>query len=98
MIECAEFQASLVQQHFYKAYGIRLEHPTIIGVRLTGKNSPHQDVVPAELCEIEYGQLYRQKIPERFTSDMVRFSTMKPQQRLQKIMDGVSRFYLIAYF
>ncbi|KAF8188322.1 argonaute-like protein [Pholiota molesta] len=86
-----------VQQHFYKAYGIRIEHPGIIGVRLTGKNAPHQDVVPAELCEIEYGQLYRQKLPEKFTPEMVQFSTMKPQIRMQKIMDGAIAYNRSEY-
>ncbi|KDR81951.1 hypothetical protein GALMADRAFT_240289 [Galerina marginata CBS 339.88] len=78
-----------VARHFQEAYGTRLRYPRIVGVRLTGKNSPHQDVVPLELCTVEPGQLYRRRIPESCTSDMVKFSTMRPDDRLRKITDAV---------
>lgn len=70
-------------------HNVPVRYPQIIGVRLTGKKNPHQDVVPLEFCEIEEGQLFRRKIPEELAPDMVRFSTMKPQERLKRIVDAV---------
>ncbi|KAF8898225.1 ribonuclease H-like domain-containing protein [Gymnopilus junonius] len=78
-----------VARHFYEAHGIKIEHPTIIGVRLTNKNAERQDIVPLELCEIEPGQLYKKKLPEEYTSDMVKFATQKPFERQKRIKAGV---------
>ncbi|PPQ82370.1 hypothetical protein CVT25_008331 [Psilocybe cyanescens] len=74
-----------VASYFQQAYNIRIQYPRIIGVRLTSNKNPRQDIIPLELCEIEHGQLFKRKIPEELTSDMVRFSTMKPHVRLEKI-------------
>ncbi|KAF9486279.1 Piwi-domain-containing protein [Pholiota conissans] len=86
-----------VNQYFATTHGIYLQHPDIIGVRLTGKNSAFQDIVPAELCVVERGQLFRQKIPEEFTSEMVRFSTLKPQVRLEQITGAASEYSQNVY-
>ncbi|KAF9484944.1 argonaute-like protein [Pholiota conissans] len=90
-------ETTTVERHFAQTYGIRLSQPQIFGVRLTGKHSQHRDVVPAELCDIELGQLYRQKLPENLTSEMVKFSTMKPHVRLQKIMEGAVAYNRSEY-
>ncbi|PPQ66044.1 hypothetical protein CVT26_010800 [Gymnopilus dilepis] len=80
-----------VQHYFLEAYGIKIRYPTILGVKLS-KNLKKPDVVPLELCTIKPGQLYKKKLPEEYTSDMVRFATMKPYQRRQRIEDGVQRY------
>ena len=69
-----------VQHYFSEAYGIKMRHPTIFGVKLS-KNPKKLDVVPLQFCTIKPGQLYKKKLPEVYTSDMVRFATMKPYQR-----------------
>ncbi|KAH9483636.1 Protein argonaute-3 [Psilocybe cubensis] len=74
-----------VADYFYQTHNIRLQYPGIIGVRLTPDSSPRKDVVPLELCELEFGQLFKRKLPDELTADMVRFSAMRPQERLRKI-------------
>ncbi|KAF8968250.1 ribonuclease H-like domain-containing protein [Flammula alnicola] len=81
-----------VKRYFQEAYGIRIELPQIVGVRLTGSKAAHQDIVPAELCEVEYGQLFKRKVPENITADMVKFSTIRPQERLKKITEGAEGY------
>ncbi|KAF8970927.1 hypothetical protein BDZ97DRAFT_2044723, partial [Flammula alnicola] len=53
-------------------------------------------IVPAELCEVEHGQLFKRKVPENITVDVVKFSTIRPQERLKKITEGV--IYLFFSF
>jgi hypothetical protein len=36
----------------------------MFGVNISGKNNPHPSVIPAELCEVIPGQLYKRKVPE----------------------------------
>ncbi len=66
--------------------------PRIVGISLAGKKDSGADVVPAEFCMVEPGQLFRHKIPESATAQMVKFATMRPQERLDKIKRGVSIF------
>ncbi|KAJ7702361.1 Piwi domain-containing protein [Mycena rosella] len=74
-----------VAEHYYKAYGIRLAFPQTFGVRLSGKNAPFPVVVPAELCTVLPGQLYKKRLPTSTTKDVVDFATMNPKVRLQTI-------------
>lgn len=86
-----------LQEYFDQAYGIRIAHRRIVGISLSGaKGSGTQDVVPMELCNVEPGQLYKHKVPESVTPQMVKFSTMKPFDRLAKIVAGVRIYYSLA--
>ncbi|KAF8162787.1 argonaute-like protein [Crassisporium funariophilum] len=82
-----------VESHFWSAHSIRVLYPRIIGVHLAGKKAPHPDIVPAELCTVITGQLWRNRIPEHLTKDVVSFSTMKPQERLSKIIEGIQGYH-----
>ncbi len=67
-----------------------MQHPRIIGISLSGKKDSGADIVPAEFCTVEPGQLYHHKIPESVTPAMVKFATQGPRDRLNKIVQGVS--------
>lgn len=67
-----------------------MQYPKIIGISLSGKKDSGADIVPAEFCTVERGQLYRHKIPEHVTPAMVKFATLRPRERLNKIVAGVS--------
>lgn len=66
------------------------QHPQIVGINLAGKKDGGAEVVLAEFCVVEPGQLFRHKIPESATAQMVRFATTRPLDRLEKIKNGVS--------
>jgi len=74
-----------VQEHYRQAYNVSLRYPTIFGVRI-GRDA----VFPAELCNVEKGQLYRKKIPAEIGPDFLSFSTQKPHERMQTIEAAIA--------
>jgi eukaryotic translation initiation factor 2C len=62
----------------------------MFGVNISGKRNPHPSVIPAELCRVIPGQLYKRKVPEYLTAKVVEFAKIKPQDRFRKISQSVS--------
>ncbi|KAJ7445757.1 argonaute-like protein [Mycena galericulata] len=79
-----------IAEHFYRAYNITLNHPETFGVRISGSNAPFEVIVPAELCTILEGQLYKKRLPANATDAAVSFATMQPRARLDAIVGGTS--------
>jgi eukaryotic translation initiation factor 2C len=71
------------------SYRQRLQFPDIIGVQLGTREDPC--VVPAEMCYIPPGQLFKQKLPEQMMDRARTFATKKPGERMDIIMNGVAR-------
>jgi eukaryotic translation initiation factor 2C len=72
-------------------HNIRLRHPNIFGVSVTPKNAEKKIIYPAEVCEIQRGQLFKKKIPEElYTKPALDFATMRPSARLDTIRKGVT--------
>ena len=88
---------NFVQLHFQETYNIRIRFSDVFGVNISGKNNPHPSVIPAELCQVIPGQLYKRKVPEYLTAKVVEFSKIKPQDRFRKIAQSV-RFPSILYY
>lgn len=59
-------------------------HEQAVGVRL-GRSA----VIPAELCRIVPGQLFKKKIPAHLQPDFLKFATQRPDQRLRAIQTAV---------
>ena len=74
-----------VRAHYQQTWNIRLQQPNIFGVRI-GRDA----VIPAELCEVVPGQLYKKKIPADMSATFVKFATQRPDARLRSIQDAVS--------
>jgi eukaryotic translation initiation factor 2C len=81
-----------VKLHFQETYNIRIRFSDMFGVNISGKKNPHPSVIPAELCQVIPGQLYKRKVPEYLTAKVVEFSKIKPQDRFRKISQSVSFF------
>jgi len=79
----------ILQEHFHEAHNLVIRFPQIVGVSFERKGSDRQNVVPAELCEVEAGQICN-RIPDELRPDMVKFSAMKPNARKQRIVEEVS--------
>ena len=75
-------------------YNIKIKFPQIFGVSFEKKGSDRQNVVPAELCEIEPGQICN-RIPDELRQDLVKFSALKPNIRKQRIVDEVCSKFLV---
>jgi len=46
-------------------------------------------VIPLELCQVPPGQFVRKHIPQDKTSSILEFSTMSPNERMERIHDGL---------
>ncbi|KAJ7871472.1 Piwi domain-containing protein [Mycena olivaceomarginata] len=85
-----EGSTTTIQDHFRAAYNITLQHPGTFGVRISGRSAPFPVIVPAELCKVIAGQLYKKRLPSSVTSTVVDFATQRPQDRLRTITHGTS--------
>lgn len=72
------------QHHFQTKYNVRVRWPRALGVRI-GRTA----VIPAEFVNIESGQVYRKKIPPQIQSDFLRFSTKRPRERWNALMQAI---------
>ncbi|KAE9406783.1 Piwi-domain-containing protein [Gymnopus androsaceus JB14] len=75
-----------VASYLQTAYNITIRHKTIVGIRLTSRNADNPSIIPLEICRVKPGQFYKQRLPDHFTKDVVAFSTLKPEHRLETIM------------
>ncbi|RXW23944.1 hypothetical protein EST38_g1905 [Candolleomyces aberdarensis] len=82
-----------IQEHYRAAYNIHLAQPRLPGVVLKAPPK-HQryEIVPMELCKIAPEQIYRKQLPEGSRDAMVRFSTLRPDDKKRRIQ-GVSESY-----
>lgn len=79
----------VIKHHFQETHNIRIQYPDIFGVNISSKNNPHLSVIPAELCPVIPGQLYKRKVPEYLTAKIVDFAKIKPQDQFRKITQSV---------
>ncbi|KAJ7163421.1 Piwi domain-containing protein [Mycena crocata] len=77
-----------IAEYYHRAHNIHLAHPETFGVRLSGRNAQNAVIVPAEICIIIPGQLYKRHIPASATSQVADFATIPPNIRKQVITDG----------
>ncbi|EDR04649.1 argonaute-like protein [Laccaria bicolor S238N-H82] len=85
-----------IARHFEVTHR-KLQHPTMWGLLLTPKSAPRPNIVPAELCSILDGQIFKGKLPNSATRDIVKFSTAKPHERLQRINKSVEAYQASEY-
>ncbi|KAK0240576.1 argonaute-like protein [Armillaria nabsnona] len=70
---------------YFAALNRRLRYPDIIGLRLSTQDAENAVIVPAELCDVVPGQMFKKRLPSDLTSDAVSFGTIPPDRRLQSI-------------
>ncbi|KZS96684.1 argonaute-like protein [Sistotremastrum niveocremeum HHB9708] len=75
-----------VEDYFYKKYRIRLEYPTEIPLVDLG-NKDRSNFVPAELCTILPGQVFRGKLSDDQTSNMITFACQFPNVNGETIIN-----------
>ncbi len=78
-------QLTTYQDHARAAHGLSTRFPDAFGIVLSGKSAPRPSIVPAEFCTIQPGQIYKKKLPNHLTSEMVGFATISPDDRYRAI-------------
>ncbi|TFY78278.1 hypothetical protein EWM64_g5734 [Hericium alpestre] len=81
-----------IMDYYKKKYGHTLRYPDLFGV--VTRTTPHRVILPAEICVIQPGQLYKKKLPSHLMDEVLRFSAQQPQQRLNSILSGVAGDFL----
>lgn len=76
-----------VQKYYQVVYGIHLQYPRAPGVVLKIQGA-FKSVVPLEFCELLPNQIFKSKIPEEFTREMVKFASVRPTERFKQITDA----------
>lgn len=85
--DCAEFGGMIsVEQYFLKKYNKKLAHPADLPVVNIG-NRDKPNWMPAELCDIENGNVYRDKLNANETAEMIRYACSPPRINAEKIVD-----------
>ncbi|KAF8970422.1 argonaute-like protein [Flammula alnicola] len=75
---CEEFGGKIsVERYFFKKYKRKLNHATDLPVVDLGTTK--RQWVPAELCEIEPGNAFREKLSDRETAQMIRYARHPPK-------------------
>ncbi|KAF7322519.1 Argonaute-like protein [Mycena chlorophos] len=82
-----------IETYYMRTYNIRLRYPTSFGVQISKEDAPFPMIIPAELCYLKPGQLYRKKIPASASADAVKFATQTSAQRFKAITGGESPEY-----
>ncbi|KZV61782.1 Piwi-domain-containing protein [Peniophora sp. CONT] len=78
-----------VAAYFQSVLNRPLSHPDIVCAELaTGA------IIPLELCTVLPGQIIRKELPREKTKDVLAFSTKRPEERLQSIINGLA---VLAY-
>ena len=75
---------ALSQRHFQEKYNVRITMPRAVGVRL-GRSS----VVPAELCDVVPGQVYRKRLDPSLQKKFLSYATETPSRRRDMIQGAV---------
>jgi eukaryotic translation initiation factor 2C len=91
MLIARTYQRFISQEYFHSQYGIQIKHPNAVGVRLSPLSAANQVIVPIELCTLLPGQLYKKRLPVSITTDMVRFATLKLDERFAEIRGNQTR-------
>ncbi|KAG8942123.1 hypothetical protein FRC00_011997, partial [Tulasnella sp. 408] len=73
-----------VQAYFSQTTGRQLRYPGLVCVQLS-----KIAWVPIELCEVVPGQFYKKTLNPDQTKHMVDFSTLRPEERLRNIRNGL---------
>lgn len=77
----------MCKDHYLEEHNKTLSYPQIFGVRMPGK---YDVVLPAEICSIELGQMFKRKVPSDIMPKVLDFASKRPLDRLRAIEDAAS--------
>ncbi|KAF8931279.1 argonaute 1 [Haplosporangium bisporale] len=76
-----------IPQYYQQAYGLRLQFPFLPCIGVKGRESSLY--FPAEVCVIQIGKRYTKRLNEEQTSNMIRGTCIRPQDRADKIIRNI---------
>ena len=81
------FLIMLFQDYFEEKYGFRLRYPRLFGICV---NVQQKAIVPAEICTIVGGQMFKKVLMPEMMSEVLQHVTKNPRERIEAIERGVN--------
>ncbi|RXW19444.1 hypothetical protein EST38_g6413 [Candolleomyces aberdarensis] len=81
-----------IAEHYRRTYNINLRYPAAPGVVLKEPPKSQWEIVPIELWKICPGQVYKKSLTEAATREMVKFSSLIPEQKKQEVLKAAQRY------
>lgn len=83
------------QEYYEEKYGYRLRYPRLFGICV---NVQQKTIVPAEVCTIVGGQMFKKVLMPEMMSEVLQHVTKNPRERIEAIERGVSSDVSILIF
>ncbi|KAI0305799.1 Piwi domain-containing protein, partial [Multifurca ochricompacta] len=87
-------EETTIKDYYNETYGLRLQFPRLFGICV---NVQQKIIVPAEICTIVGGQMYKKVLMPELMSDVLRQVTKTPLDRIKAIEGGVSVLMLCQF-
>ncbi|KAI9449778.1 Piwi-domain-containing protein [Russula earlei] len=84
-------QETTINDYYDEKYGYRLRYPRLFGICV---NVQQKIIVPAEICTISGGQMFKKMLMPEMMSEVLQQVTKNPRERLEAIERGVSGDFL----
>jgi eukaryotic translation initiation factor 2C len=75
------------QEYYEEKYGYRLRYPKLFGICV---NVQQKTIVPAEVCTIVGGQMFKKVLMPEMMSEVLQHVTKNPRERIDAIERGVN--------
>jgi eukaryotic translation initiation factor 2C len=75
------------QDYYEEKYGFRLRYPRVFGICV---NVQRKIIVPAEICTIVGGQMFKKVLMPEMMSEVLQHVTKNPRERIEAIERGVN--------
>jgi len=83
------------QEYYEEKYGYRLRYPRLFGICV---NVQQNTIVPAEVCTIVGGQMFKKVLMPEMMSEVLQHVTRNPRERIEAIERGVNGDVSILVF
>jgi eukaryotic translation initiation factor 2C len=77
----------LPQDYYEEKYSLRLRYPRLFGICV---NVQQKTIVPAEVCTIVGGQMFKKVLRPEHMSEVLQHVTRSPRERIEAIERGVN--------
>jgi hypothetical protein len=82
-----DFPDRLPQDYYEEKYSFRLRYPRLFGILV---NVQHKTIVPAEVCTIVGGQMFKKVLMPEHMAEVLQHVTRSPRERIEAIERGVN--------
>lgn len=87
VVDMSAFLSMHFQDYYEEKYGFRIKYPKLFGICV---NVQQKVIVPAEICTIVGGQMFKKVLMPEMMSEVLQHVTRNPRERIEAIERGVN--------